>query len=575
MTLTMPMHDTDTSPLLTAVTYQRVSTKEQATKGGRDEGFSIPAQRQANARKAEDLGARIVAEFVDAGESARSADRPDLQRMLEYIATHQVTYCIVHKVDRLARNRLDDVEIHRRLVEAGVTLVSATENIDETPSGMLLHGIMSSIAEFYSKNLANEVSKGLNQKFETGGTPMRAPIGYLNVRKRDEQSREYRTVEIDTERAPLVRWVFEQYATGENTVVSLLTEATARGLTTVLTPKRPSGPVGRSTFFKLLRNPYYIGIVRYKGAEQSGTHEPLVDVETWQQVQRLLDSRKIADERRRTHDHYLKGTLFCGQCGSRMQLDYPANKQGVRYAYYVCSGRASKRKNCTRRAVPVGIAEQLVADCYRDISITEEQYAALAAQVEAAFDERLASRSQELAELTENRKRLANESDKLLAAHFADAIDLETLKRHQDRIRAGLADIDRRLASEHDQHEGSRKHLSTALSLLVDCATLYARTNDQGKRLANQALTNGIEISEDERATIRLAEPFAALAPTPASTDVRCSSTSEIVEDRGFEPLTFSMPWRRATNCANPPEPVWATGTSLDHASDQCKIDGP
>src|SRR5690606_1063301 len=119
--------------------------------GGRDEGFSIPAQRQANARKAEDLGARIVAEFVDAGESARSADRPDLQRMLEYIATHQVTYCIVHKVDRLARNRLDDVEIHRRLVEAGVTLVSATENIDETPSGMLLHGIMSSIAEFYSK----------------------------------------------------------------------------------------------------------------------------------------------------------------------------------------------------------------------------------------------------------------------------------------------------------------------------------------------------------------------------------------------------------------------------------------
>src|SRR5699024_1248473 len=116
--------------------------KEQTAKGGRDEGFSIPAQREANARKAESLGARGVAEFVDAGESARSADRPDLQRMLEYIATHQVSYCIAHKVDRLARNRGDDVEIHRRLVEAGVTLVSATENIDETPSGMLLHGIM-------------------------------------------------------------------------------------------------------------------------------------------------------------------------------------------------------------------------------------------------------------------------------------------------------------------------------------------------------------------------------------------------------------------------------------------------
>ncbi len=227
----------------------------------------------------------------------------------------------------------------------------------------------------------------------------------------------------------------------------------------------------------MLRNPYYIGIVRYKGAEQSGTHEPLVDIGTWQQVQRLLDSRKIAAERRRKHDHYLKG-LSRGQCGSRMQLDYPANKQGVRYAYYVCSGQASKRKNCTRRAVPVGIAEQLVADCYRNISITEEQYAALAAQVEAAFDER---------------------------------------------------------------HEGSRKHLSTALSLLVDCATLHARTDDHGKRLANQALTNGIEISEDERATTKLAEPSAALAPTPASTDVRCSSTSEIVGPEGLEPPTSTV----------------------------------
>lgn len=559
MTLLAPHPETDSAPLFTAVTYQRVSTKEQAAKGGRDEGFSIPAQREANARKAESLGARVVAEFVDAGESARSADRPDLQRMLEYIATHQVSYCIVHKVDRLARNRVDDVEIHRRLVEAGVTLVSATENIDETPSGMLLHGIMSSIAEFYSKNLATEVTKGLNQKFETGGTPMRAPIGYLNVRKRDEQGREYRTVEIDPERAPLIRWVFEQYATGDRTVVDLLAEVTARGLTTVPTPKRPSGPMARSGFFKILRNPYYIGIVRYKGAEQPGTHEPLIDLDTWQHVQRLLDSRKIASERRRSHDHYLKGTLYCGSCGSRMQLDYPANKQGVRYGYYVCSGRASKRKNCTRRAVPIGVAEQLVADCYQDIAITEDEYTALAAQVEAAFDERLASRSQEMAELTENRQRLQNESDKLLAAHFADAIDLDTLKRHQDRIRTGLADIDRRLASEHDHHTGARKQLSTALGLLVDCATLYARTNDQGKRLANQALTHGIDISEDERATIRLAEPFAALTPEPASTDVRSSSTSSIVDLRGFEPLTPCMPCRCATSCATDPHPFPGT----------------
>lgn len=81
----------------------------------------------------------------------------------------------------------------------------------------------------------------------------------------------------------------------------------------------------------------------------------------------------------------------------------------------------------------------------------------------------------------------------------------------------------------------------TAMGLLVDCATLYARTNDQGKRLANQALTNGIDISEDERATIRLSEPLAALTPKPTSTDVRSSSTSSLVDVKGLEPLTFRV----------------------------------
>lgn len=74
---------------------------------------------------------------------------------------------------------------------------------------MLVHGIMSSIAEFYSPNLATEVTKGLSQKAAQGGTPMSAPIGSFNVRRTDENGREVRTVEFDPERAPLIRRAFE------------------------------------------------------------------------------------------------------------------------------------------------------------------------------------------------------------------------------------------------------------------------------------------------------------------------------------------------------------------------------
>ena len=108
--------------------------------------------------------------------------------MLEFITHNTVKYVIVHKVDRLARNRADDVVINLALKQAGAELVSVSENIDQTPSGLLLHGIMSSIAEFYSRNLADEVIKGSTQKAKNGGTPTRAPLGYRNVRRHGQRS---------------------------------------------------------------------------------------------------------------------------------------------------------------------------------------------------------------------------------------------------------------------------------------------------------------------------------------------------------------------------------------------------
>ncbi|WP_447589512.1 recombinase family protein [Microbacterium lacticum] len=494
-----------------AVSYLRVSTREQAERGGTDEGFSIPAQREANARKADELGARIVREFIDAGESARSADRDGLQDMLAFIAASRVQFCIVHKLDRLARNRADDVKIHEALISAGVTLVSATESIDQTPSGMLVHGIMSSIAEFYSRNLATEVTKGLTQKVAQGGTPGRAPIGYLNVRQTDDQGREIRTVEVDPERAPLIAWAFERYAAGETSVTALLRDLTARGLVSVPSPKRPSRPLGKNALYRVLTNPYYAGVIRYKGALHPGAHEPIVKPALFDQVQSLLKARNAHATRHVQHAHHLKGLLHCGTCGSRMLLDFATNPRGTTYAYFVCSGRASKRTTCTRRAVPVQVAERLVEDSYASITISEDDYRHLAAEVDAAFDKRSAGRDQEFADLTANRARLEAESDKLLAAHFADAIDLPTLKRHQDRIRAGLADIEQRLSEHDERHTGGRAFLHDSLRLLTDAHHAYAHSDDGSRRLANQAFYTRLEITEDEQLRPCLAEPFASI----------------------------------------------------------------
>lgn len=262
---------------LTAFIYARVSTREQArTGGGEEEGYSIPAQREVCTDKARQLNAAVTGIYVDTGESAKTANRPELQRMLRDVRKQRPTYVIVHKIDRLARNREDDIAINLALKKAGTTLVSCTENVTDTPSGRFLYNIMADMAQFYSDNLAQEVLNASSPRPRDGGTPHRAPLGYLH-------KREYlggvmtSWVELDPERAPLVRWAFERYATGDWTVVDLFFALREKGLTTRPGPSSPVREVSVNTLHKVLRNPYYLGVVSYQGATYEGKHQALID----------------------------------------------------------------------------------------------------------------------------------------------------------------------------------------------------------------------------------------------------------------------------------------------------------
>ncbi|OKL54482.1 recombinase family protein [Bowdeniella nasicola] len=495
-----------------AVSYLRVSTKQQAEKGGQAEGFSIPAQREANQRKADQLVATIIEEFVDAGEFARKADRPELMRMIQYVAKHKTNYCIVHKVDRLARNRADDVTIHLALKDAGVTLVSATENIDETPSGMLLHGIMSSIAEFYSRNLATEVVKGLSQKAAQGGTVTKAPIGYRNVGVRDEFGREVRTVEIDEERARLVRWAFQVFASGDWTTSQLHQELVARGLTTAASPRRPSRPIAKLSVHRMLKNPYYKGSVRYQGVTYAGAHEAIVSNEVGDQVQTVLGTHRSAADATQVHEHSSKGTVFCGQCGSRLLVCNAKSSQGTIYPYFVCAGRHGGRGGCTRQAMLIEQVERLIERFYDKVQIDPETIEAVSAMLHARFDEMMAEGAAELAALASRRTQLEGEQHKLLQAHYAGAITLDLLKEEQDRITASLETIEHRISAHHGHYAAARENLDDSLKLLSNAADIYEHADDANRRLINQALFKAIYIDEDNDVRVGYRNPYDGLS---------------------------------------------------------------
>ena len=514
-----------------AVSYIRVSTREQAQRGGTEEGFSIPAQRAANKRKAASVGALIVKEFVDRGESARSANRPALQQMLAYLqesngvqatsgratgrrgvsATQAgaptstgagdgattplepIDYVIVHKLDRLARNRADDVEINRVLDEAGVRLISTSENIDQTPGGMLLHGIMSSIAEFYSRNLANEVIKGMSEKARSGGTLGKAPLGYRNTRSRDAQGREIRTVELDPERAPLMRLAFTEYATGQWTVRTLADHLSGLGLTVPATPSKPAKPITANRLHTLLRHPYYKGIVTFQGVEYPGQHEALVSAETWQTVQDILVSHRNG-ERERIHTHFLRSAVVCGQCGARLLVQNAKNRSGTVYPYFVCA-RRHRSHDCAFRAVLIEQVEARVTDVYRTICLSSQDRALVEQYLLEELAQIEARSAHDVRSLTVRRTNVEDQRRQLLQAHYAGAIPLDLLKDEQDRLSRELRGIERTLTGYQADASLVRQHLSQALDLLEDASRLYTAAPDHLKKQLNQVFFDHILVN--------------------------------------------------------------------------------
>ena len=468
-----------------AVSYIRVSTREQAQRGGSEEGFSLPAQREANKRKAQSMGALVVKEFADRGESARSANRPELQKMLAYLKEDGgIDYVIVHKLDRLARNRADDVEINRAFEEAGVRLVSTSENIDQTPGGMLLHGIMSSIAEFYSRNLANEVMKGMGEKARNGGTLGKAPLGYLNVRAKDENGREVRTIALDEERAPLIRLAFTEYATGQWTTKRLAAHLHDRGLTTVPTARKPAKAVSGAQLHRMLRHPYYKGVISFQGVEYAGAHEPLVDEETWSQVRAVLDSHRFG-ERERQHNHHLKTTVYCGLCGARLLVQNTRNSKGDLYPYFICAKR-QRTHDCPFRAVLIDVVEDRMVELYRTIQLS----AADRTQIEHYLHDELAQiegdKAKAVRSLTTRRTNIEDRRRRLLHAHYEGAIPLDLLKEEQAELTSELNHIERQLTAYKADAAEVRQHLAQALDLLEDCHRLYTAAPAHLKKLLNQ-----------------------------------------------------------------------------------------
>ena len=298
----------------------------------------------------------IIGEYIDRALSGTTDNRPQFQKMIEDSNKKQFEYVLVYQLDRFARNRYDSATYKAKLKKNGVRVLSARENITDDASGILVEGLLESMAEYYSAELSQKIKRGMDinagKCLCTGGN---IALGF----KVDDTKHFI----IDENTAPVVQKVFELYASGQ-TVQQIIDYLNSKQIKT-----SRGVEFNKNSLRTMLKNKRYIGTYTYKGTETKDGIPRIIDDELFYKVQEIMQKNKKAPARARAKEEYLLTTkLFCGYCKNMMTGISGTSKTGKTHNYYTCKN--ARKKLCNKKAVKKDYIENLVIEECRKLLTT-------------------------------------------------------------------------------------------------------------------------------------------------------------------------------------------------------------
>lgn len=432
--------------------YVRVSTVKQG------DGVSLEAQRDAILAFASRNNLTID-QWFEEKETAAKRGRPIFNKMISELKRRKADGVIFHKIDRSARNFADWARIGD-LAEAGIDVHFATESLDfRSRGGRLAADIQAVVAADYIRNLRDETIKGLEGRLKQGVYPFRAPIGYLDQGKGNPKS-------LDPLRAPLVRELFEMYATGEYSMENLVVQADMMGLR-----NRWNRAVSKAGIEAMLGNPFYAGVMHIKrtGRSYSGNHQPLISPSLFQTVTDVRLGRGV--KKTTQHNLRLRGLFRCRLC---QKLMIGERQKG--HVYYRCHTRLCPTKSIREEKI-----EAKLGDTLAKASISDADAASLRELFLEWYLRRPESGGGDIVklELQKLDNRLSRLTDKLIDG----LVDDQTYCAKKDEILKEQVRWRQRLAAESTKEE-FLANLEKFLELAKSLCQLYVL----GDRITQRAI---------------------------------------------------------------------------------------
>lgn len=407
-----------------AVLYLRYSSNSQSEQ-------SIEGQRGVCQRYADQQDIAVIDEYIDRATSAShdTKKRLSFQQMIKDAADHNFDYVIVYKLDRFSRNRHDFATYRAKLADHDVRVLSATEGLSDRPESILLESMLEGYAEYYSRELAQKVQRGIDEsvkKRQWLGGP--TPLGF---RVENQQ------LVPDPATAPIVREIFNKVLEGWS-YRQIAEWAASKGI------RSPRGkPYTHHAFWRILHSKRYIGHYVYKDVDVPGVIEPIVDETTFNRVQRRLE--RVAKKHHDNTDYLLSRKLFCGHCGRQMNGEKGRGRHGKYYYYYTCLGR-KKYKDCQKATVRKDEIEGIVIEKARGM-LTDDVINKVVAMMMAEYAEKLKQDNPFSAlrqQLSEIEKQIENGLNAVLNGFASKPLAdrLESLNQQKEQLQMRLEEIE-------------------------------------------------------------------------------------------------------------------------------------
>ena len=323
-----------------AVIYARYSSDTQTEQ-------SIEGQLRVCQQYAKANNILIVGTYIDRAMTGTNDLRPDFQRMIKDSSKHQWDMVLVYKLDRFSRDKYESTIHKHTLKENGVKLVSAMENIPDSPEGIILESLLEGMNQYFSAELSQKVLRGMRESYlkgnYTGGILL---YGFNVIDKK---------VVIDEQEGPIVKEIFAKFAQGY-TVVEIADNLKSRGIRT----KKGEYLIDKK-IYRMLGNTKYTGKVRHGDTVYSNIYPQLIDERTWQAVQKIRNANKhLPGQKKDIYEFILSGKLICGDCKQKMVGISGTSHTGARHYYYTCLSRPRKRRPCGLHSVGKQYLEDIV-----------------------------------------------------------------------------------------------------------------------------------------------------------------------------------------------------------------------